>query len=368
MVKRIQFLILFLVVGGCIEPYQFTIKNNEPSLVVEGYISDKSYQETLSYPSDGEYFIVKLTSTSDVTNVRSKPVLSAGVRLISDAGERWEYTEVGDESGIYRLLDENFKASVGVSYKLQIEVPNDDVYESEWESIPTTSVPAMRDIEFSETNLQRYKIELGEQVIVTVQGIKAQIDLPENSSGEPVYYRWMFRPTWKYVAPLSPSIVLPGHSCWITSPYYLNNYAIQQDNVGGYKKELFFIETVRNERIFEKFSALIVQHAMSESYYTFWREMKEQNEGGAIFGKPPFNLTTNMRSLGGEKKVSGYFSVVQEQAKRWFFKKEDLSYFVENTLKRDCTVPFQDPAPECFNCMEYSHGLPTNEKPVWWVD
>src|SRR5688572_13335898 len=102
MFKQVRYLLLFLTVGGCIEPYQFTIENNEPSLVVEGYISDKSYQETLSYPSDGQYFTVKLTSTSDVTNVRSKPVLYAGVRLISDEGERWNYTEV-DESGIYKL-------------------------------------------------------------------------------------------------------------------------------------------------------------------------------------------------------------------------------------------------------------------------
>ncbi len=97
--------------------------------------------------------------------------------------------------------------------------------------------------------------------------------------------------------------------------------------------------------------------------------MQEQNEGGAIFDKPPFNLRTNFHSLSGDKKVSGYFGVVQEQAKRWYFDMSELTYHVENTLKKDCTVPFiTDIAPECFDCREYSFGIVTNVKPQWWED
>ena len=70
---------------------------------------------------------------------------------------------------------------------------------------------------------------------------------------------------------------------------------------------------------------------MNEDYYFFWKEMQEQNEGGAIFDRPPFNLRTNFHSLSGDKKVSGYFGVVQEQAKRWYFDMSELTYHVENT-------------------------------------
>ena len=128
------------------------------------------------------------------------------------------------------------------------------------------------------------------------------------------------------------------------------------------------METVRNAKLYVKYSALIVQHAMNEDYYSFWKEMQEQNEEGAIFDKPPFNLHTNFHSLGGDKKVSGYFGVVQEQAKRWYFDIKDLSYHVENTAKADCQIPFTDTPPECFDCREYSFGIVTNVKPQWWGD
>ena len=94
------------------------------------------------------------------------------------------------------------------------------------------------------------------------------------------------------------------------------------------------METVRNAKVFVRYSSLIVQHAMTEEFYFFWKEMQEQNEGGAIFDKPPFNLHSNFHSLNGDKKVSGYFGVVQEQAMRWYFDIRDLSYYVENTATR----------------------------------
>ena len=50
--------------------YEFLIENEQPSLVVEGYISDKSYNETLQYPGDGRCFSVKISYTSDVINRR----------------------------------------------------------------------------------------------------------------------------------------------------------------------------------------------------------------------------------------------------------------------------------------------------------
>ena len=55
-----------------------------------------------------------------------------------------------------------------------------------------------------------------------------------------------------------------------------------------------------------------------------------------------------------------------EQAKRWYFNPKDLSYVVENTLRADCSVPFQDPGPECFSCLDYPFGNSINVKPEWW--
>lgn len=369
MLRSLGYFSIFFVIASCVEPYNFVIKDAEPSLVVEAYLSDRSFDETLAYPCDGRYFTVKLSYTSDVANVRPSSISYAAVELHSDQNEIHEYSESTTQPGVYMLLDKAFKAEPNVQYKLRIRLPDEEIYESNWESLPANESPQMGNISFKEVMMQRYAIQANEEVVITVKGVRTAIDIPENTSGSPLYYRWSFIPHWVYIAPLSPSIVLPGHTCWATTPYYLRNYAIQKDVVGGYKKDLFSMETVRNERIFERFSVLIVQHAMTEPYYNFWSEMREQNQEASIVDKPPFNLATNFYSLSGEKRVSGFFGVVNEQATRWYFSKKDLSYFVENTLKEDCLKSYGGPpAPECFDCRQYSRADATNIKPSWWVD
>jgi hypothetical protein len=365
MLKRILRFLLVVCAAGCVEPYEFVIKNNEPTLVVEAFVSDKSFRETLDYPSEGRYFSVKLTTTTDVINVRPRPIKSAHVQLYSEGGGVWEYTESGDQPGTYLLVNDDFRAEVGVNYKVNITLPDESSYESDWETMPTTSVPAMGNISFRETDIQKYVVESNEEVLKSVKGIWTDIELPENTTDEPLYYRWSYTQHWMYVAPLASSISA-GHTCWATNPLLVQNYSLQLDRTGKYRKDLFFMETVRNAKLYVRYSALIVQHAMAEDYYSFWKEMQEQNEGGAIFDKPPFNLHTNFHSLSEDKKVSGYFGVVQEQAKRWYFDIKDLSYYVENTAKADCQIPFTDTPPECFDCREYSFGIPTNVKPQWW--
>ena len=367
MLKRIQGLLLVVCAVGCVEPYEFVIENNEPALVIEAFLSDKSFKETVDYPSDGRYFTVKLTKTGNVTNVRPLPVMSAQVQLNSDRGEVWEYSESGDMPGAYLLVNDDFKAEVGVNYKLSIRLSDESSYESDWQTLPTTTVPNMGNISFRETDIQKYVIESKEEVLKSVKGIWTEIELPENATNEPLYYRWSYTPHWIYTAPLASS-ASAGYTCWAANPLLVQNYALQLDQTGNYRKDLFFMETVRNPKVYERYSALIVQYAMAEDYYFFWKEMQEQNEGGAIFDKPPFNLNTNFHSLSGDKKVSGYFGVVREQAKRWYFDISDLSYHVENTAKKDCTIPFMDVAPECRDCRQYSFGIATTLKPSWWED
>lgn len=365
--KNFRYFFLFLLISSCIEPYDFIVHDDTHTLVVEAYISDRSFAETLLYPSDGRYFTAKLSYTSDVINVRPTMITASIVSLTSDQGEEWIYTESTDKPGVYELIDNDFKAQKNVKYKLKVSLPDDNLYESEWEELPAVETPMMGDIGFTETTIQRYIVEASKNVLRTVKGITANVNVTENPSGKQIFYRWEYTPTWIYIAPLV-SVSDPGYRCWASSKDYIPDYALQIDNAGGYGKNLFFLETVRNERLFEDFSVLVMQYSMNEMYYTFWREMQEQAKGGAIFDSPPFNLHTNLRSLDGTTAVSGYFGMVQEQAKRTYFNIDDLSYNVINTLKGDCLVVYgpDGPAPECLDCREYSFGTTTTEKPSWW--
>jgi hypothetical protein len=365
MFKRFRFFVLYMAVAGCVEPYEFVVKDASPSLVIEAYISDKSYNETLSYPSDGRHFTVKLTETGDVTNVRPNAVTGASVELMSSENQHWSYQE--GSGGIYTLFDDVFEAKRGIQYKMRIALQNEDIYESDWQAMPDTDVPPMGAIGFRESEKQVYVMESGKWVLRTKQIGVGEIELPDNTSGQAIYYRWNFVPMWIYVAPLI-SQVSPVYRCWATDQNYLNNYALQIDKSGGYRKDLFDFLTIRNERIFEKFSVLVIQQTLTEDYYNFWKEMKEQNEGSALIDTPPYNLKTNFSSPTGAKRASGYFGVTAEEAKRWYFDRTQLSYHVENTLRADCLVVYGPgpPAEECTDCRAYSFGKAVNVKPAWW--
>ena len=365
MVKGLQFILLFLLMGACVEPYEFEIHDPSPSLVIEAYISDKSFTETLTYPSDGRYFTVKLSRTGDVTNARPVAVGGAVVEILTSEGETQMYTET--ERGLYNLLNRDFKALPGVEYKIRVRTQDEHSYESSWEALPSGEIPPMGEIGFTEAVNHVYVMESGQWVLRNKQVVVANIVVPRNATGEKIFYRWTYSPMWIYVAPLV-SQNDPVSRCWATDPNYLPLYALQVDQSGGYKKDLFSFPTIRNERIFEKFSVLITQHAMNEAYYNFWKEMKEQNEGSAIIDTAPYNLRTNFSSSTDAKAVSGYFGVTAEQGKRWYFDKTQLSYTVDNTLRADCLVVYGPgpPAEECLDCRFYSFGTATTTRPGWW--
>lgn len=368
---------LLIVAFSCIDPIDFSIKATSPPLVVEAFISDKSFNETKEYPSDGRYFSVKLTYASDVKNIRSVGVQNAEVSLLVDDGHEFHYSESAVVKGLYELQLADFRAELGKKYQLRI-VAQGSEYRSTWESLPLIDAPPMGNIDFVENEKQAHVFEAGNFVIKPVKQITATLQLGKNTSNQPIHYRWSFSPTWVYIAPFSPSVTRPGYICWATDKNYIRDFALQTDYVGGYTKELFSIPTIRNERIFEDLSVLVVQHVLDDRNFQFWNEMFERNGRNTLMDKPPYNLISNLQSIHGTNSVTGYFGVVKEQARRWYFNKDQLSYYVKNTLRDDCSINYGPPLPgcpeplpsnpacECKYCLDYSFGETTNVKPTWW--
>jgi hypothetical protein len=368
--KKDYFLLLTLVfINGCIEPYKFRIENNEPHLVVEGFISNVSYHKTLDYPSNGRYFSIKLGYTSDVINTYGEAVTNAIVTLQNDLGNEWNYTEVNnDEEVLYYLLEEDFKISPDRKYKLYITLQNEEVYESDWVSMPTleTETDEMGEIGFQEIEKEKYVYIAGEEEIRSVKGFNSTIHLPKNTSGEKRYYKWTYDPIWIFPTPISG---FPGGApplCWAVNKYFLTDYDLQEDILGDYKKDLFFLETIGNEKIYVKLSVLITQQLLNKDYFLYCKELQENASTGTLFDKLPYNLQGNIHPVNNNKNVSGYFAAVSEQASRWYFDKKELSYNVVNDLAENCIKYGNPPAPECYNCLNYSRGQAQSEPPAWW--
>jgi len=361
--------ILLFLFMGCVEIYEFKINNDHPSLVIEGQISNASYFDCHEFPAEGRYFTVKLSWTSNVTNVRDEKVKNASVLLVDDRGNIWEYISSEINPGVYTLFDENFRAEPGVSYQLRVYLSDGDSYLSDWENLPEVQPGSMGDIDFEEVVRQKYVYKNQENILTDVRAVEVGIHLPEVPTPDPVYYRWTFSATWVFRATLV-SITEPQYRCWITNPNYLSNYVMLRDNAGGYRNSLFFLDVDGNDRIFDRISILINQYAMNEGYYNYWKEIQEQDDRTGLFDPPPYNLQSNLHAENPERQVYGYFGVVHEQARRWDFTRTDLSYPVPNTWREFCNNPNILPAAkqQCYSCFNYGLGYPTNVKPFWWED
>lgn len=356
---------VLLIFFSCSQKYDFNVENDKDGLVVEASISDKSFMESLTFPSDGRYFQVKLTKTTRVDNVRDEKIKGAKVLLVTNDGRSWQYEENKLEPGSYYLKDDFFEVELGKSYKLKIGLEKGQHFESYWEKMPVYENNAGL-VDFSEVKKDVHKWIAGERVIKSLNGINVRTQVPKSTENGQRFFKWSFDPMWVYRAELT-DFDSPVRYCWIRATYFLQQIALQKDKGNqSYDKALFFLETSGNEFVYHYFSALIHQEMISEGYYQFWVDFEAQKDKGGLYDQPPFGLPTNIKALDNDWTVNGYFGVVSESAFRWEFTKDMLSYNVENNLKEICEE-ITDSADQCVNCLLYNQGTPTNIPPTWWT-
>lgn len=377
-----RFYIVLLLFSACIEPFEFNRNNQDPQLVIEAFVSDLSYNECLTAPSNGRYFVVKLKFSRPIDKFHGDRVTPfADVKIIDDQGNEWTYYENTRDWGTYILIDKDFKACADRMYKLQITTHDqlisggELVYESSWEQLPANVSDPIGEIGFEEDVIKTYYYPAGEERIRDEKVVNVLTTLPENADGQGRYYKWQYSPMWVYKAPLAVGPFAAFDKCWVSNPLYLNNYTLQEDVVGSNKKVLLTLDVERNRRLFENFSLLIFQQRLSKDYFYFNSLMQDQTQPNGIFDTPPANLPTNFTCLTDPTKTPlGYFGVVNETTKRWYFNVDDLSYHVENYLYDQCNIQYNrpgsppDPAPECLACTESTYGNATLTKPDWWIE
>lgn len=355
---------------SCVESYDFKIKASDQNVVIETYLSDMSFNESLSIPSDGKRMFVRLSYSSDVESKWGEALNGYRAILYSRDGNCWDFGS--PSNGMCTPIDDDFHIESEMHYKLQVILPDDNVIESTWEKLPLQQDDPMGEITFKKTEKQVYKYVVNEKTIATEKGVEVLLNVPENKNNEKIYRRWQFEPMWQYTAPFA-SQLHGGKKCWITNSNFLNEYILQSEQMGGYIKELFFIPTEQNNRVNELFTVLVYQQTISEDYFNFWLQLQEQIYPNGIFDAPPSNLPTNFTCITDESiKVSGFFGLMNVTAKRWYFNVDDLNDGSFNNNGLYCQQKVADPyahvPEECFDCRLYPHGDATSEKPKWWPE
>lgn len=356
---HISLLLSLVPLFSCIEDFQFDVSSEENGIVVEGYISNLSYEDQMTYPLDPKIFEVSLRSTSQVKNVRDEPILGASVELHSSSGAVYDYSEIGE--GRYGLFFTDVKVVPGQEYQVVITLDDESIIRSEWAELPESSGEGELFIE--ETTKTVYEYQKDELIIAENEGINLNIRTAPNESGHTNYYKWDFFTTYIFTAFLAEDGD-PFKYCWANSIYYYQDFQLLEDSRGNAPANLFFLET-DNIKLNEGFSVLIRQMLMSKGYYQFMNDVKIQGEQSELFAKPPYNLVSNLYS--DDVIVYGYFGVVNEDYKRWYFNKDEVTNY--GGYKEECIfdgVPPPYPA-SCFDCLSFTYdGTVSHLPPSWW--
>lgn len=366
LMKGLQLCFIMMLFGSCVETFTFDTSNEESFLVVDGYISDVSYNETLLQPMNPKYFEVRLKMTNVVGNTVDTPVPQAQVELVDDLGEHWDYEE--STGGVYRLYFEDFEAEEGKSYKLSIKLSNGEHYESNLETLPQPLGEG--EVIYEEDQIRDYRIVAGTKKIVDINGVSVKFELPNEPNATTTYNRWDFVTTYGFIARLNDNPSDPNFRCWVSEDFFFDEFTIQKGESNGGLHDLFFFDT-GSEVVHEGVSVLIRQQGLSELNYQFWEDLDNQKKQADLFAPPPYNLNTNMHPVGHDKEVYGYFGVLREKFYRWQFSHDMVSYPIiyPESLINSCNIP--RPPWSCWDCTRVAlvtRSTVTNARPIWWND
>jgi hypothetical protein len=394
---RCLFFCLFFILGSCVDPI-FISPSFLPTIVVEGLITDQP----------GPY-VVKISRAIPVTataQLQTDPIYESGATVIikDDQGNSETLTE--KSSGYY--YTSAFQGVVGRTYSLSIKTIDGSTFESAPEKmLPVGDFSNLR-YEFVQNEppppiLTTYtaRIPLAFHHIESKNGFKIFLDsevLPEQE--ERIWWRWtgtfkiqaypekqrenvedptkypgkQARDSVKYVPDVDlcsgfndinrhnyKSFLVPIGPCtccicWVTEynpaplisdPKFISNGEITNYNVA-------FIQANRRT-FYEKYYLEVEQLSLSSAIYSFWKNVKiQENNSSTLFQTPPPKTGGNISPSGSTSiSVIGYFAASAVKKHSIVMERSNVPYDVGviDSLTLDCRKAYK-----------YS----TNAKPVFW--
>lgn len=309
---NIWWLLIVLVLPGCIDPFTPDIKDNQVSLVVEALITDQSGLQTIT-----------LSRSSPVNDNTLYPVEGAWVFLIDDEGAVWEFPE--RESGIYGSWIGEGELLRGQNYWLHIETGSGEVFESDPEQM-TAECPEVDSVYWELDSLGT--ADPGNPLY----GIQFYLDL-DGQEDQSRNYRWELEETWEYYAAYRIQYLYDGstiqewedpfiyYTCWYIGniPAILTASTSSLDNNTLKKQSLHFVSS-ETRRLQTRYSLLVRQYGLSDKAYDYWTQVRQQNqESGGLYETQPDRIPGNIHNVNDEnEQVLGYFNLCSVSEKRIF--------------------------------------------------
>ena len=385
-------ILLVVLSQGCIEPFEPDVDEASEILVINGRLSDEVDIQTIS-----------ISKSSHYNNPRIRPVSGCVVWVEDETGLGITFME--NAEGIYQSeLDPDFLA-VGKAYKLRVVTPEDQVYESEFDTL----------LACAPIDSLSYRLETQgtSNPDINYYGIRFYLDMV-GSEQESRSYMWTFEETWKYLAYYPIEYIWDGYVLqeFLWPPKTGLDVCYMTENLNGFEvgssssmerneirqQPLYFVSN-QTPRLASRYSLLVSQHSLSYGAYLFWDRMKEQTgDTGGLYETQPARTTGNISNTNNpDERVLGYFFVSQVRQKRitvsnhfefpivrfncprdtvWFPQVLDppYPYFLYGVKVEDTIPPPPEGMPdliyvysfkECHDCT-YRGGVTT--KPEFWDD
>lgn len=327
---RIILFATLILFDSCIDVLDYSSVNDNQQLVIDGFITD----------APGPY-TVRLTKTRRTAEYRPYSTVSAkSVSIFDTEGNSEQLVE--KDAGVYQTNAAGIRGQMGKSYFVRIELNDGKIYQSTPEKI----TPAGR------VDTAYYELEkvVSQKGIVSHQ-FRIFMDSQGNTEGDN-YFLWKLIGTYKVITspelhillrpkpikdprPCSGFVVIPETNklgyvqpceccqCWaskvdskanVSDNYIVSNAQFKKVDMGVIPVEFWFF--------WEKTMVTVQQLSLSKSAFTYWKTVKDQQEGAQSLFQPAIGKArSNIRLLTGEEEVQGYFFAASV-AKKVFF----LSY------------------------------------------
>lgn len=321
--------LLYFPLNSCIDEYWPDIGTKyEQLLVVDGMISNQP----------GPYTI-QLALSSNVNKPEFKPLSGYEVIIADDLNNEEILSET--EKGVYQTSPDGMQGIVGRSYKLIINTPDDNRYESEYELLrkPIEIDKIYQEIEFHTVGSYDHNLS----------GFQFYIDT-KKAENDTNYILWRMEDTYQYNANYRAKYVFDNfemntftpsdslYTCWKTRKKKEIITANTEDLIEPVllKMPLHYVTTETRE-LSIRYSLLVNQYTLGYTAYDFWNRLTElQNNVSWLYAKQPYQIQGNIKNISNyDEPVLGYFMAAGIDQQRIFV---DRPYGLDWHYKRTCNL------------------------------
>lgn len=304
------FILPMILFSSCFE--RFSIGNEtdfKPKLVIAGTLTNEDREQEI------------VISSSSFTELPQFDPLSGCTVFVEDQeGNRFPFHE--SEAGHYRGTIDGYYIIMGMEYRLEVITPGGQQYRSD--PVKMVPTPPVSNVYYELSSVPTPNPDIREE------GLQFYLDFSGDEQYSP-YHRWELEETYEYHAsfPLERWIddegshdIFPDYSefvCYKTETiqdiFVLSTKGLSQNKFT--KLPLHFVND-HTQRLLHRYSLLVRQYSLSESLYTYWKELKKNNKEYAdLFGRQPANVKGNIHNVNDASEVVlGFFGASAVSEKR----------------------------------------------------